>query len=131
MKIATLMLRKSFSLMLLAASLWLFFNASVNWHYHTLLDGNVVKHSHPYKKAEFPANFPQSHSHSSAEYLLYDQYSNSNSPQLGLAAFSPEAPKEDTVVYSIPPQICVSGEQFGFIQLRAPPVFYLEISFMC
>jgi hypothetical protein len=123
MRISTLVVRKSFSLMLLAASLWLFFNASVNWHYHTLLDGNVVKHSHPFKKADFPAKFPQSHSHSSAEYLLYDQYSHTDSPQIGLPAFLLETPQLSSVAYSVRPQTNIPGKQAGFVQLRAPPIY--------
>ena len=70
--------RKVFALLLIPAMLWLFFNASANWHYHKLPTGEVVKHSHPFSPSpnnNTPSPF-QGHEHSAQEFSCLDQYAN-------------------------------------------------------
>lgn len=68
-----------FALLLLPAIMWLVFNSTANWHYHSLPGGVVVKHSHPYQQNNIPEDkvpLPfQGHDHTSLEYLIIDQFS--------------------------------------------------------
>jgi hypothetical protein len=79
-------IRQVFALVLIPVMLWLFFNASANWHYHKLPTGEVVKHSHPFSPSPDGSGTPapyQGHEHSAAEYICLDQYSNTDTHSPG------------------------------------------------
>jgi hypothetical protein len=64
-------LAKSLFLFLLPAVIWLFVNASINWHVHILPGGYMISHAHPYKKAP-SGSFPfERHDHTRAELVLF------------------------------------------------------------
>lgn len=51
----------------------LFFNQSVNRHYHVQQNGMVMEHAHPYKSAKTPGTPFQNHQHSDFEILVLAQ----------------------------------------------------------
>ena len=57
-------------LALLPAVLWLFINATVNRHVHTISEDNIISHSHPYDKSAAGHGPVSSHQHSKSDYLL-------------------------------------------------------------
>ncbi len=66
-----------FPLMLLPAVLWVFLNASLNWHYHRLPNGQIICHAHPYSvnhvktpMGDIPV---EKHKHNENEFLFYAQ----------------------------------------------------------
>ena len=69
-------LSKAFLLALIPLTMLLFHNQLSNWHYHMLSNGMMVKHAHPYNKAENPGSPLSNHTHSDFEFLLFGQLSN-------------------------------------------------------
>lgn len=66
---------KFFLLVSLPVIMMLFYNQSVNWHYHLLKDGSVIKHAHPYSnEAQGTAPF-QKHQHTDTEFIFFAQFS--------------------------------------------------------
>mgnify|MGYP006286896655 FL=1 len=66
--------RHIISLLLIPLIAGVTFNAIKNGHFHKLWDGEVIYHSHPYKKDTSPPDSPfQKHHHSPSEYLLLHQ----------------------------------------------------------
>jgi len=63
---------RSLILILLAAVLWFFYNASVNRHVHILSDGYAISHAHPFadKQANPGQSEETSHRHSKKELML-------------------------------------------------------------
>lgn len=51
----------------------LFHNQLANWHYHVLSNGMLVKHAHPYNKAENPGSPLSNHNHTDFEFFLLGQ----------------------------------------------------------
>ena len=68
------------SLVLLAAVLWLFVNATVNRHTHHTSDGFIISHAHPYDKDRAGLPDSQSHDHSQTELILLNLFSNPFAP---------------------------------------------------
>ncbi len=68
-------LSKVLLLLSLPALLLLYHNQAVNWHYHQLKDGSVVKHAHPYN-SDTPTSTPfQKHHHGDFELFVLSQLS--------------------------------------------------------
>jgi len=61
-------------IVLLPVLLMLFHNQLANWHYHVLQNGMVVKHAHPYNKAENAGSPAGNHKHSDSEFLHFGQF---------------------------------------------------------
>ncbi len=61
---------KSLLLLLIPAIVLLQVNSAINGHYHSLSDGMIIYHAHPYTPIN-NNNFPfQKHKHSKTEYAL-------------------------------------------------------------
>jgi hypothetical protein len=70
------LLSRAFLLALIPLIMLLFHNQLSNWHYHMLGNGMMVKHAHPYSKAENSGSPFSNHTHSDFEFLLFGQLSN-------------------------------------------------------
>ena len=57
-------------LLLLPAVTWLFINATINRHDHSISNGYVISHAHPYEKTQENQDPVQSHQHSGTELFL-------------------------------------------------------------
>lgn len=68
-------LSRVFLLALIPLIMLLFHNQLSNWHYHMLGNGMLVKHAHPYNKAENPGSPLSNHTHTDFEFLLLSQLS--------------------------------------------------------
>jgi hypothetical protein len=66
---------KFFLLVTLPVIMMLFYNQSVNWHYHLLKDGSVIKHAHPYSNEAQGATPFQKHQHTDTELIFFAQFS--------------------------------------------------------
>ncbi len=49
---------------------WLYHNQMVNWHYHVMDNGAVIKHAHPYSSSRIPGKPYQDHQHTTAEFFM-------------------------------------------------------------
>ena len=66
--------RRIISLLLIPLITGIAINAIKNGHYHQLPDGEIVYHSHPYKKDTSSSHSPfQKHHHTPSEYFLFHQ----------------------------------------------------------
>ena len=63
-------LSKYLFILLLPAVIWLFINATVNRHNHSLSEDYIVSHAHPYDKSPSGADPEGSHHHNEAELFL-------------------------------------------------------------
>jgi hypothetical protein len=70
MRIIERELSKSILLLFLPAVIWLFVNATVNRHNHSLSEDYIISHAHPYDKSPSGANPAGSHDHNEAELFL-------------------------------------------------------------
>lgn len=68
-------LSKLFLLISLPVLMLMFYNQTVNWHYHLLKDGTVVKHAHPFNSETQGTTPFQKHQHTESEFLFYAQFS--------------------------------------------------------
>lgn len=68
-------LSKVLLLLSLPALLLLYHNQAVNWHYHQLKDGSVVKHAHPYSSDAHSTTPFQKHHHGDFELFVLSQLS--------------------------------------------------------
>jgi hypothetical protein len=66
---------KALLLALIPLTMLLFHNQLSNWHYHVLGNGIMVKHAHPYNKAENPGTPFSSHKHTDFEFFILGQLS--------------------------------------------------------
>lgn len=71
-------------LIVLPAIFWLFTNSVINWHYHQLYNGILIKHAHPYEKQSTDKILVQSHHHSNVKLVFLDLLCN---PLVLLAVF--------------------------------------------
>ncbi|MBA7537040.1 hypothetical protein ES705_29306 [subsurface metagenome] len=70
MRIIERELSKSILLLFLPAVIWLFVNATVNRHNHSLSEDYAISHAHPYDKSPSGADSEGSHHHNEAELFL-------------------------------------------------------------
>jgi hypothetical protein len=63
------------TLLLLPAVMWLFFNASVNRHFHITTEGIMIVHAHPFAKTDADQFPVPSHRHNSRELMLLSLFS--------------------------------------------------------
>ncbi len=110
--------------LLIPALLWLFFNATTNWHYHQLPTGEIARHSHPYQNEgqDDQGGFPfQNHEHSSQEYLNLDHTSKVS----GLEASCCQAPAftatEQQPMIIAPTSLRLAPQPLPKNILRGPP----------
>lgn len=68
-------LSKVILLLSLPAVLLLYHNQAVNWHFHLLKDGSVVKHAHPYSNDNTASTPFQKHHHGDFELFVLSQLS--------------------------------------------------------
>lgn len=68
-------LGKVILLLSLPAMLLLYHNQAVNWHFHLLKDGSVVKHAHPYSNDNTASTPFQKHQHGDYELFVLAQLS--------------------------------------------------------
>jgi hypothetical protein len=69
-------LHKLTAMMVLMAISWLFFNSTINRHFHVLENGQIISHSHPFHHDKHnPLPF-ENHQHADSELFKYDQLSN-------------------------------------------------------
>ncbi len=64
------------SFLLVLSVMWLFYNATVNWHYHIMPNGQITVHSHiytPSKHATAHDTPIEGHKHSDFEYKVLAQ----------------------------------------------------------
>lgn len=116
-------IRQLLVLLSLPLVIWLYHNQMVNWHYHQMDNGAVIKHAHPYSSSRIPGKPYQDHQHTTAEIFMLALLFSSASllallivlgvlfSHLSTASLSPRTSK--SVV-------------FGYHQtnhLRGPPVF--------
>ena len=109
-------------LAMIPAAILLFQNHLSNWHYHVLNNGIVVKHAHPYDKAENPGNPFSSHKHTEFEHFILGQLA-------GLALLLALILLALAFVFGLYSVLLLSGFRFPFLQqqyctlqpLRAPP----------
>lgn len=66
---------KALLLALIPLTMLLFHNQLSNWHYHVLGNGIMVKHAHPFNKAENPGTPFSSHKHTDFEFFIIGQLS--------------------------------------------------------
>ncbi len=66
---------KIFLILSLPVLMLLIYNQTVNWHYHLLKDGTVVKHAHPYSNETQGTTPFQKHQHTDFEFLFFAQFS--------------------------------------------------------
>jgi hypothetical protein len=112
-------------LAMIPTALLLFQNHLSNWHYHVLSNGIVVKHSHPYNKAENPGNPLSNHKHSEFEHFILAQLS-------GLSLLIAFALVAFAFIFAIYAVLLLPGFQFHFLRqqylalqpLRAPPSIF-------
>ena len=64
-------------LVLIPVFILLGFNASYNWHYHIMPNGELVCHAHPYNHQSEESAPVQSHQHNNFELFLINTLSNS------------------------------------------------------
>jgi len=64
--------KKYLVLVVLPAIFWLFTNSVINWHYHQIYNGILIKHAHPYEKQSTDKIPVQSHHHSNVELVFLD-----------------------------------------------------------
>ncbi len=66
-------MKRLFSFLLILFVLGLFYNNTVNWHYHKLSSGLVIEHAHPYARFPVSPETPyEEHHHSDFEYLILE-----------------------------------------------------------
>lgn len=112
-------------LAMIPVAILLFQNHLSNWHYHVLNNGIVIKHSHPYNKAENPGNPLSNHKHSEFEHFILAQLA-------GLALLIAFASLAMVFVFGIYAVLWLSGFRFPFLRqlylslqpLRAPPAVF-------
>ncbi|MDP2236065.1 MAG: hypothetical protein Q8J88_06500 [Bacteroidales bacterium] len=64
---------KLFLILSLPVLMLLIYNQTVNWHFHLLKDGTIVKHAHPYSNETQGTTPFQKHQHADSEFLFYAQ----------------------------------------------------------
>lgn len=107
----------------LLITLFIGYYSSITLFYHThLVNGVVIVHSHPFKSSNNNQNPVQSHSHSSASYVVIDHLMQANwegspeIPQVPEPVFFQCENKVDFTSTLVPSDICF------YAQLRAPPI---------
>lgn len=63
-------IRQLLVLLSLPFVMWLYHNQMVNWHYHQMDNGAVIKHAHPYASSRIPGQPYQNHQHTTAEFFM-------------------------------------------------------------
>ncbi|GAO29351.1 hypothetical protein [Geofilum rubicundum] len=103
--------------------IWLYHNQMVNWHYHQMDNGAVIKHAHPYSSARIPGQPYQDHQHTSAEFFMLALLFSSTSLLAILIVLGILFSCLNTSLF-IPrtSRLIVFGYQWTN-QLRGPPVF--------
>jgi len=67
-------LARTLIVLLLPATVWLFYNTTVNRHIHVLSNGYVISHSHPFEKPPGDREDPNPHHHTKKELFLLDLF---------------------------------------------------------
>lgn len=113
-------IRKFFILLALPTIIWLYHNQMVNWHFHTMENGAMVKHAHPYEPAKVPGTPFQSHGHNSLEYsflsLVYHSF-----PFLALLLALGFVGSQAIKVFFFSPRQVVASGHIRWPFLRGPP----------
>lgn len=117
-----------FLLLTIPAILALFFNQSTNVHYHILNDGSTITHAHPYTSSTENDSPIQKHKHSALELIIISQLSNVLSfITIALAVFG-FLFLYKKIVTAKPVEKFYISAYYKFVQLRAPPAYYLTFN---
>jgi len=71
-----LLIRKNISLLawfILPAYFLILANSTLNKHSHSLTNGNVISHSHPFKTNKNSKSQGSNHNHSKTEFIIFDK----------------------------------------------------------
>ncbi len=116
---------KVLSIFLLAAVITLFFNNSINWHFHKLSNGCLVVHAHPYQKAATNGGQPASdHHHKTPALLFFQQITNIFFLALVLSGLLLSIILPFRRLDGIPYHRQVSQKVYTHISARGPPLAF-------
>jgi hypothetical protein len=110
------------TLVMIPLIMLLFHNELSNWHYHTLSNGLLVKHAHPYDKSEKPNSPIGGHQHSNFEILMLAQLSVIPMVLLTFFLSLHKFYKSGKQVFSWHSPIFNDQQLLNLCFLRAPPV---------
>lgn len=116
---------KVLSIFLLAAVITLFFNNSINWHFHKLSNGCLVVHAHPYQKTTTNGDQPASdHHHKTTTLLFFQQITNIFFLALLLSGLILSIILPFRKLDGIPYHRKVSPMVYSHISARGPPLAF-------
>ncbi len=115
-------LGKVLLLLSLPALLLLYHNQAVNWHFHLLKDGSVVKHAHPYS-SDTPASTPfQKHHHGEFEMFVLTQLSQIVTLLVAVLLIAGLFLQKSTFIQAPWQTVFVQSVCRSTLSLRGPPV---------
>ncbi len=115
-------IKKVLLLVALPMVMWLFFNQAAFWHYHTMGNGVVVEHAHPYKNHTLPGTPFQKHHHSDFEYSILAQLSNILILLLFLIVLGLVVNTSNRPVFNFYRSVFATTDYHFFRYLRGPPM---------
>jgi len=106
---------------LIPAVLLLFQNHFINRHTHNLPNGEIVEHSHPFKKSNSNGS-PASHDHDTLELIFFAQLSDTETEIFSFCPYIVDI-RQTTDVKSFLDSVCIRKPFISSNPTRGPPWF--------